>query len=163
MDVVVRLHRYLSDNIKAELPFIPDPVAWTEVPTNLRVLGRQREHGTAALLGTLITHRDMCFVRASAWRASSPFPFYLFGELLAPVVELGGYVFTLVRLALASDELVSRCSSFSWSRLRVAALALWAVLLELSFKRYIAAISIGCSRSRSSSRSLAASSPCGSG
>ena len=35
MDLVVRLQRYLYENrIQAELPFIPDPVAWTEVPSD---------------------------------------------------------------------------------------------------------------------------------
>ena len=44
MDLAVRLHRYLYEHgIKAAMPFIPDPVAWTEVPSSLRVLGRQRE------------------------------------------------------------------------------------------------------------------------
>ena len=38
MDLVVRLHRYLRERgIKATMPFIPDPVAWTEVPSSARV------------------------------------------------------------------------------------------------------------------------------
>ena len=37
MDLVVRLHRYLrQQGIPGEIPFIPDPVAWTEVPTSAR-------------------------------------------------------------------------------------------------------------------------------
>ncbi len=138
MDVVVRLHRYLRDNnIQAELPFIPDPVAWTEVPTNLRVLGRQRERWHRGLLGTLITHRDMCFNPRFGMAGLVSFPFYLFGELLAPVVELGGYVFTLVGLALGAVNFHFALLFFLVAVGYGSLLSLWAVLLEeLSFKRY---------------------------
>ena len=138
MDVVVRLHRHLRDNnIKAELPFIPDPVAWTEVPTNLRVLGRQRERWHRGLLGTLITHRDMCFNPRFGMAGLVSFPFYLFGELLAPVVELGGYVFTLVGLALGAVNFHFALLFFLVAVGYGSLLSLWAVLLEeLSFKRY---------------------------
>jgi glycosyltransferase involved in cell wall biosynthesis len=54
MDLVVRLHRYLRENkIQAQLPFVPDPVAWTEVPSSIRVLGRQRERWHRGLIATL--------------------------------------------------------------------------------------------------------------
>src|SRR6185436_1278482 len=41
LDLVVRMHRYLRQHkIKYEMPFIPDPVAWTEVPESLTILSR---------------------------------------------------------------------------------------------------------------------------
>src|SRR5207245_1805614 len=37
LDLVVRLHRYLRQHKRRyEIPFIPDPVAWTEVPESGR-------------------------------------------------------------------------------------------------------------------------------
>lgn len=99
-DLVVRLRRYLHDNdIKATLPFIPDPIAWTEVPSTLRILARQRERWHRGLITTMVTHRD-----AVANRRYGPFgmvalPFLLIGEMVAPVVELLGYVITIVGLA----------------------------------------------------------------
>lgn len=138
MDVVVRLHRYLRDNkIEAELPFIPDPVAWTEVPTNLGVLARQRERWHRGLLGTLITHRDMCFNPRYGLAGMIAFPFYLFGELLAPVIELGGYIFTIVGLAIGAVNLHFALLFFFVAVGYGSMLSLWAVLLEeLSFRRY---------------------------
>jgi len=138
MDVVVRLHRYLRDNkIEAELPFIPDPVAWTEVPTSLRVLARQRERWHRGLLGTLITHRDMCFNPRYGLAGLVAFPFYLFGELLAPVIELGGYIFTVIGFLIGAVNLHFALLFFAVAVGYGSLLSLWAVLLEeLSFKRY---------------------------
>ena len=138
MDVVVRLHRYLRDNnIDAELPFIPDPVAWTEVPSSLRVLGRQRERWHRGLLGTLITHRDLCFNPRYGLAGMVAFPFYLFGELLAPLVELGGYLFTITGVALGAVNFDFAVLFFLVAVGYGSLLSLWAVLLEeLSFRRY---------------------------
>src|SRR5258707_1218373 len=39
LDLVIRLHRYLrAHKIRYEMPFIPDPVAWTEVPESAKIL-----------------------------------------------------------------------------------------------------------------------------
>jgi cellulose synthase/poly-beta-1,6-N-acetylglucosamine synthase-like glycosyltransferase len=103
MDLVVRLHRYLCENgIKAELPFIPDPVAWTEVPVTASVLGRQRERWHRGLIGTLWEHRVMLFNPRYGRIGMLSMPFYLFGELLAPVVELIGWVTLVLGLAVGA-------------------------------------------------------------
>src|SRR5690606_9667639 len=44
MELVVRLHEYCRDHdIPYRISFVPDPVAWTEAPESLRILGRQRD------------------------------------------------------------------------------------------------------------------------
>src|SRR5213594_4326928 len=54
LDLVVRLHRYLrGKKIKYEMPFIPDPVAWTEVPESGRILARQRERWHRGLIAAM--------------------------------------------------------------------------------------------------------------
>src|SRR5205814_7212432 len=53
LDLVVRLHRHLRQrHIAYEIPFIPDPVAWTEVPESGGVLSRQRERWHRGLIGS---------------------------------------------------------------------------------------------------------------
>jgi cellulose synthase/poly-beta-1,6-N-acetylglucosamine synthase-like glycosyltransferase len=138
MDLVVRLHRYLRENrIKAELPFIPDPVAWTEVPVTRQVLGRQRERWHRGLIGTLWEHRAMLFNPKYGSIGMVSMPFYLFGELLAPVVELFGWLALIVGLAIGAVN-----GSFAVLFLAVAIgygmlLSVWAIVLEeLSFRRY---------------------------
>ncbi len=138
MDLVVRLHQYLYDNgIKADMPFIPDPVAWTEVPTSIKVLGRQRERWHRGLLATVITHRKLIFNRKYGAVGMVSFPFFVFGELLAPVVELFGYVFTAIGLWLHAVNwdfaILFAVVAIGYGSL----LSFWAVLLEdLSFRKY---------------------------
>src|SRR5262245_60004219 len=54
LDLVVRMHRHLRSNkIEYEMPFIPDPVAWTEVPESMKVLARQRERWHRGLISAM--------------------------------------------------------------------------------------------------------------
>jgi cellulose synthase/poly-beta-1,6-N-acetylglucosamine synthase-like glycosyltransferase len=138
MDLVVRLHRYLREHkLPDTMAFIPDPVAWTEVPTSVRVLGRQRERWQRGLLETLWVHRDLLFnVRYGAVGLIA-YPFFLFGEALSPVIELFGYLGVALGLMFGAVDL-----EFVWLFLSVAVLygmllSVWAILLEeVSFRRY---------------------------
>jgi cellulose synthase/poly-beta-1,6-N-acetylglucosamine synthase-like glycosyltransferase len=138
MDLAVRLHRYLIENdIKAEMPFIPDPVAWTEVPTSWRVLSRQRERWHRGLLGTMITHRRMLFNPRYGVIGMVAMPFFTFGELLAPVVELLGYLLTIVGLAIGAISLKFALLFFAVAVGYGMLLSFWAVVLEdLTFRKY---------------------------
>lgn len=138
MDLVVRLHRYLHENgIKATMPFIPDPVAWTEVPVSFKVLARQRERWHRGLIGTLIEHRRMIFNPKYGNVGMISMPFYVFCEMLAPVVEFFGWIALALGLAIGAVN-----SEFALIFLAVAVgygtlLSVWAVVLEeLSFRRY---------------------------
>jgi cellulose synthase/poly-beta-1,6-N-acetylglucosamine synthase-like glycosyltransferase len=138
MDLVVRLQRYLYENrIKAELPFIPDPVAWTEVPSDRKVLSRQRERWHRGLVGTMITHRDLLFNRKYGVMGMVAIPYFFFGEMLAPVVELLGYVMTGVGFAIGAIDtrfaLLFLVCAVGYGTL----LSFWAIVLEeVSFRRY---------------------------
>ncbi|MEX2182329.1 MAG: glycosyltransferase family 2 protein [Gemmatimonadaceae bacterium] len=138
MDLVVRLHRYLRENgIRASLPFIPDPVAWTEVPTSARVLARQRERWHRGLIGTLWEHRTMLFNPKYGRIGMVAVPFYLFGEMIAPLVEVGGWLALVVGLLVGAVDggfaLVFLAVAIGYGTL----LSIWAIVLEeLSFRRY---------------------------
>ncbi len=138
MDLVVRLHRYLKEhNIEGSIPFIPDPVAWTEVPTSIRVLGRQRERWHRGLIETLVEHRAMLFNPRYGRIGMITYPYFLFGELLAPIVEVLGYLCLVLGLMVGGVNV-----RFAWLFLLVALaygtlLSFWAIVLEeLSFRRY---------------------------
>jgi cellulose synthase/poly-beta-1,6-N-acetylglucosamine synthase-like glycosyltransferase len=138
MDLVVRLHRYLREHkLQDTTTFIPDPVAWTEVPTSVRVLGRQRERWQRGLLETLWVHRDLLFNFRYGAVGLIAYPFFLFGEALSPLVELFGYLGVAIGLAVGVVDL-----QFVWLFLSVVVLygmllSVWAILLEeVSFRRY---------------------------
>lgn len=138
MDLVIRLHRYLRERrLPDTVPFIPDPVAWTEVPTSWKVLGVQRERWQRGLIQTLWSHRDVLFNPRYGRIGWIAFPFFLFGEALAPLVELFGYLGLAAGLAFGLVDL-----QFAWIFLSAAILygvllSVWAILLEeLTFRRY---------------------------
>ncbi len=138
LDLVVRLHRYLrQQKIRYEIPFIPDPVAWTEVPESGRILSRQRERWHRGLIAAMWQYKGMLGNPRYGRVGLIAMPFFTFGEMLAPLVEVVGYVATAVGLALGIVNL-----PFALLFLLVAwgygmLLSIWAVVLEeVSFRRY---------------------------
>ena len=88
--------------IRYEMPFIPDPVAWTEVPESTKVLSRQRERWHRGLLAAMWQYKTMLFNPRYGRVGLLAMPFFAFGEMLAPVIELIGYVLTVVGLQVGS-------------------------------------------------------------
>lgn len=138
LDLVVRLHRHLRHHkISYEMPFIPDPVAWTEVPESMKVLARQRERWHRGLIAAMWEYKSMLFNPRYGRIGFLAMPFYAFGEMLAPLVEVLGYVVTVVGLSLGmvnvSFALLFVLVAWGYGML----LSIWAVVLEeVSFRRY---------------------------
>src|SRR3989475_685725 len=138
LDLVVRLHRYLRrEKVRYEMPFIPDPVAWTEVPETGLVLGRQRERWHRGLIAAMWEYKGMLFNPRYGRVGLLAVPFYTLGEMLAPVVEVLGYVITGLGAAFGvinmSFALLFVLVAWGYGML----LSLWAVVLEeVSFRRY---------------------------
>ena len=138
LDLVVRLHRHLRrEKVRYEMPFIPDPVAWTEVPETGLVLGRQRERWHRGLIAAMWEYKGMLFNPRYGRVGLLAVPFYTLGEMLAPVVEVLGYVITGLGAAFGvinmSFALLFVLVAWGYGML----LSLWAVVLEeVSFRRY---------------------------
>jgi cellulose synthase/poly-beta-1,6-N-acetylglucosamine synthase-like glycosyltransferase len=99
-DLVARLHRHLLET-KADyrIDFVPDPVCWTEVPSDLRSLGRQRARWQKGLLDVLWPNRDMLLRPRYGRIGCLALPYLWLFELLAPVIEVAG-IATIVLAAL---------------------------------------------------------------
>ncbi len=138
LDLVVRMHRYLRRNkIRYEMPFIPDPVAWTEVPESLKILSRQRERWHRGLIAAMWEYKTMMFNPRYGRVGFLAMPFYAFGEMLAPVIEVLGYIITVVGLFFGmvnvSFALLFILVAWGYGML----LSIWAVVLEeVSFRKY---------------------------
>lgn len=138
MELVVRLHRYCRDQgIPYRVAFVPDPAAWTECPTTFKVLKRQRDRWQRGLIETLIRHRSMMFRRRYGRIGWVAYPYFVFLEMLGPVIEVGGY------LAFAATVLSGRASTAYFAAFLLVAVFLGAalsvaavVLEEMSFHRY---------------------------
>jgi cellulose synthase/poly-beta-1,6-N-acetylglucosamine synthase-like glycosyltransferase len=138
MELIVRLHRYHREKrLPYRIGFIPDPVAWTECPESLSVLGRQRDRWQRGLIQSLMRHRTMLFNPLYGRAGMLAFPYFFFLEMLGPIIELAGYA------SFAATVLAGRASlEFAIAFLSVAivlggVLSLAAVAMEeLTFRRY---------------------------
>ncbi|HUH11961.1 MAG TPA: glycosyltransferase [Longimicrobiales bacterium] len=138
LELVVRLHRHCLERGRPyRIAFVPDPVAWTEAPEDLRVLAGQRDRWQRGLAETLTRHRTM-LLRARYGRIGLfAYPYFYFLELMGPVIELLGYTSFLISVLLGWAS-----ASFVAAFLLVAfvfgtALSTAAVgLEELTFRRY---------------------------
>jgi cellulose synthase/poly-beta-1,6-N-acetylglucosamine synthase-like glycosyltransferase len=90
-DLVARMHRLLLERgADYHIHFVPDPMCWTEVPSDLRSLARQRARWQKGLLDVLWPNRDMLFRPRYGRIGSFALPHLWLFELLAPVFELTG-------------------------------------------------------------------------
>jgi len=99
MEVVVRMRRRARRAGTGEqVVFVPDPVAWTEVPERARILARQRDRWHRGLADVLRRHQGLAFNPRYGRVGLLVFPYFLLIELLAPVVELVGIVAVVLGL-----------------------------------------------------------------
>jgi cellulose synthase/poly-beta-1,6-N-acetylglucosamine synthase-like glycosyltransferase len=92
-ELVVRMHCHLREHQQPyHITLVPDPVCWTEVPEEVKVLGRQRNRWQRGLLETLWKHRRMWFNPKYGRVGLFSMPYFIFFEALAPLIEVTGYV-----------------------------------------------------------------------
>jgi cellulose synthase/poly-beta-1,6-N-acetylglucosamine synthase-like glycosyltransferase len=138
MELVVRLHRHCRELGKPyRVAFVPDPVAWTECPETLKILGRQRDRWQRGLMESMWRNRVMILNPRYGRIGMLAAPYYFFLEVLGPVIEALGYVTFLAALLLgrASGPYVIAFLSVAFA-LGIALSFAAVGLEELSFRRY---------------------------
>ncbi len=138
MELVVRLHRHCRERHQSyRIDFLPDPVAWTECPETLRVLGRQRDRWQRGLLQALTRHRGMLLNPRYGVLGLVAFPYYLFLEGFGPALELLAYLVFIVALATGALSTLYAVTFFLVAFGLGALLSVAAIALEeLGFHRY---------------------------
>ena len=138
IELVVRLRRHGYENGTAtRVDFIPDPVAWTEVPESLRVLGRQRDRWHRGLADTLWRHRRLLFNPRYGALGLVGYPYFLFIEFLAPILEALGVAALVLALVLHAIDVPFAILFFLVSYGYGLLLTLLSILLEeVSYRRY---------------------------
>lgn len=92
MELVVRMRRYMEElNEPYEVVNIPDPLCWTEVPESKEILQKQRNRWMRGTMETLWKHRKMMFNPKYGKLGMISLPYWLFFELLGPLIEFSGY------------------------------------------------------------------------
>jgi cellulose synthase/poly-beta-1,6-N-acetylglucosamine synthase-like glycosyltransferase len=137
-DVVVRSHRYLQERGQPyTIDFIPDPTCWTEVPSDLRSLARQRARWHKGLLDSLWPNRDMLFRRQYGRVGSVILPYMWLFEFFAPIVEACGYltIISAAILGVLSRRFFLQFLLFGYAFATM--ISVGAVLLEeMTYRRY---------------------------
>jgi cellulose synthase/poly-beta-1,6-N-acetylglucosamine synthase-like glycosyltransferase len=137
-ELVVRLHHDLRQRGEDyRVIFVAEPVSWSEAPSTLRVLGRQRRRWHRGIAEILSKHRGMIFNPRYGRIGLVALPYYVIFELLAPFIELGALILLPLGLAEHAIDL-----SFAWRFVLVAygyglLVSLVALFIEeVSFHRY---------------------------
>ena len=138
MELVIRLHRSLCERGRRyRIGFVPEPVCWTEAPSTLAVLRRQRVRWQRGLIDCLSRHRVMLFQPRYRSAGLLAMPYALLFEMLGPVVELFGFLVVPLAWALGvlNREVVE--AFFAAAVLYAVLISVVAVLLDdLAFRRY---------------------------
>ena len=138
MELVLRLKRLSYEQAgPGRIAFVPDSVAWTEVPESARVLGRQRDRWHRGLADVLWRHRGMLFNPRYGVTGLVVLPYYVFVELLAPVVELAGLGSLVLGLVFGIVDWSFAALFFLTAYGLGTALTAFTLIIEdLSFHRY---------------------------
>lgn len=102
LELVVRMRKYMHTvkKEKYKVAFIPDPLCWTEVPSTVKVLSRQRTRWTKGSIDTVLKHRDMFFNPKYGKIGMISFPYWVLFEWIAPILETIGLIYFTIMLIL---------------------------------------------------------------
>lgn len=138
LELVVRIHHHMHRTQRDyHVEFVPEPVAWTEVPASLQDLRSQRRRWHRGLWSVLWKYRGMLFRPRYGRIGLAALPYFWVFELLAPVIELGGLVLITAGVLLGVVDMgyVVLFLLVAYGYAIVVTLAAMAVE-ELSFHRY---------------------------
>lgn len=138
MEVVTKLHRlYRETRRPYRIVFQPDPVCWTEAPESVRILARQRDRWQRGTLQVLNYHGRMFGNPRYGVIGLLVMPYYVIFEGIGPLIELLGYVLTLLAVAFGLINWQFAWLLFLAAVVYGAIISLAAVILEeVSFRRY---------------------------
>ncbi|MBO9152389.1 glycosyltransferase family 2 protein [Chitinophaga sp. GCM10012297] len=101
MELMTRMCRYAQDNkIPYAIRYIPQTLCWTEVPSTIKIFGRQRTRWARGLAQLMHTHFSMFLKPKYGRMGMIVFPYNFFFELLAPIIEFAGIVYYIVMVAM---------------------------------------------------------------
>lgn len=107
MELVVRMRVFMQKQNKPyKVVYIPEPLCWTEAPSDYGILGRQRNRWTRGTMETLKFHRRIFFNPKFGVMGMLSYPFWFFFEWLAPLIEFAGMIFLLIQLVIGNVNIM---------------------------------------------------------
>jgi cellulose synthase/poly-beta-1,6-N-acetylglucosamine synthase-like glycosyltransferase len=105
-----------DQNLPDRITYAPDPVCWTEVPSDMVTLGRQRRRWHRGLWECLWRHKGMMLRPRYGTPGMIALPYFLTFEFCGPLMELAAWIAFPIGLALGivSWHLVAAFIFCSW-------------------------------------------------
>ncbi len=137
-ELVMRIQRWIRNGHRdSRVEFVAEPVSWTEAPSTLRVLARQRRRWHRGLWEVLWGYRGMLLNPRYGRVGMLALPYYWLFELFAPLIELIGLVLVVVGLLVGAVDpgmaLLLTLVAYGYGTLVTLAAV---VVEEASFHRY---------------------------
>ena len=138
MELVLRMRRFMTENnSKYEVTYIPDPLCWTEVPSDLKSLRKQRTRWTRGLVESLKTHRKLFFNPKFNKLGMLGYPYWFFFEWLSPLIAFGGFIYTIILILTSGINWPFYLLLFVFVYSFAVFLTTWAILFEeITFHKY---------------------------
>lgn len=100
MELIVRMRRYMHHiNQPYKVCYIPDPLCWTEAPSTLGILSKQRNRWARGSTETLLRHKGVFLNPKYQLMGLLSYPYWLLFEFLAPFIEITGIAYFLILAA----------------------------------------------------------------
>ena len=140
MEIVFRMRRYMHERkLPYTVEYIPDPLCWTEVPEEIKILMNQRDRWCRGNFETLKKHRDMFFNPKFGRLGLISYPYWFFYEWMAPLLEFVGFIFIILFYYLGILNLkffiAITCAVFSFSIMFSFFAILWEVYSYNQYKK----------------------------
>lgn len=99
-ELVSKLHVFCQKNdINYKIRYIPEAICWTQAPTGLSDLIKQRKRWYTGLVQCMFKYKEMFCNYHYGFLSFISFFYYLFFELLAPFIEVFGLISTILALS----------------------------------------------------------------
>ncbi|MDQ0903211.1 glycosyltransferase family 2 protein [Paenibacillus sp. V4I7] len=131
MELVIRLHRMNIENKwGAKIEYVADPVCYTEVPEEIKILRNQRVRWHRGLFESLWAHRKMALNPKYGRIGLIAIPYFLFVELFGPLIEMIGYLVVFIGWILGEVNIQYSLALLLFMVMYGSFLSMGSVLLE---------------------------------
>ena len=138
MELVIQMRRYMEERKKKyRVVYLPDPLCWTEAPSSLKILSKQRNRWTRGTAETLWIHKKLIFNPRYHFLGMISMPFWFLFEWLAPIVEMTAFLYLIMMAFLGILNLELFITLFCLIYVFAIMYSTAAILFEeLSFHQY---------------------------
>ena len=97
LELGIRLRKHMEEiKVPYKMVYLPETLCWTEAPNNIDVLIKQRDRWARGLWETMGLHKDLFFNRKYRDMGLFYYPYWMFFELGAPIVEFIGILSLII-------------------------------------------------------------------